>query len=196
MTTASKARSLVRLLKETEAVQSRQMRNRHLFVALKRQTKMKVLVAYMSKTGNTRRVAQAIYQEIECEKEIKRVKVKDLEGYDLAFLGFPIHGYGPDRKARRFLERQTKDQQTSLFITHASPEDQAELAGYLAKFRDAVAGAILVGVFNCQGELAKGVKLVSPYILIPRYVPGPRSMIAKGSLMPRDSRERVFSQET
>jgi flavodoxin len=70
---------------------------------------MKVLVAYMSKTGNTRKVAEAIYEEIERDKEIKRVKeVKDLEGYDLAFLGFPVYNHGPDKKARRFLERQTK----------------------------------------------------------------------------------------
>jgi flavodoxin len=122
---------------------------------------MKVLVAYMSQTGNTRKVAQAIYQEIECEKEIKRVEeVKDLEGYDLAFLGFPIHNFGPGRKARRFLERQTKGKKIALFITHAAPEDQEELAGYLSKFTDAIAGATLVGMFDCQGELAKGVKRI------------------------------------
>jgi hypothetical protein len=43
--------------------------------------------------------------------------------------------------------------------THASPEGHEELAGSLAKFRDAGAGATLIGMFDCQGELAKGVKL-------------------------------------
>ena len=122
---------------------------------------MKFLVAYMSKTGNTKKVAEAIYREIEGDKEIKRVeKVKDLEGYDLAFLGFPIHAYGPDKKARRFLESHTEGKRIALFITHASPEDHEELPGYLAKFKDAVAGATLVGMFDCQGELAKGIKLL------------------------------------
>ena len=153
----------------------------------------------MSRTGNTRKVAEAIYKEIQCDKEINRVEeVQDLEGYDLAFLGFPIHNDGPDRKARRFLERQTMDQKIALFITHASPEGQEELAGYRAKFRDAGAGATPVGMFNCQGELAKGIKLVMSIHPDPkvRLRAKPRPMIAKGSLMPRNSRERVFSQET
>ncbi len=57
---------------------------------------MRVLVAYLSQTGNTRRVAEAIYEEIEAEKEIKPLsEVESLEGYDLAFIGFPIHASKP-----------------------------------------------------------------------------------------------------
>jgi flavodoxin len=33
---------------------------------------MKALVAYMSQTGNTRKVAQAIFDEIPGEKEMKK----------------------------------------------------------------------------------------------------------------------------
>jgi flavodoxin len=121
---------------------------------------MKVLVAYMSKTGNTKKVAEAIYGEIKAEKEIKPIdETTTLEGYDLAFLGFPIHGYGPDKKAKKFLE-QTKGKNVALFITHASWEDHEALPSYLEKFREAVDGANLLGMFNCQGQLAKGVKFV------------------------------------
>ena len=53
---------------------------------------MKVLVAYMSKTGNTRKVAEAIYDEITDDKEIKTIdQVDTIVPYDVAFLGFPIH---------------------------------------------------------------------------------------------------------
>jgi flavodoxin len=53
----------------------------------------RVLVAYMTSTGNTKKIAEAIYSEIATEKEIKPVReVQNLEGYDLAFLGFPTHG--------------------------------------------------------------------------------------------------------
>ena len=45
---------------------------------------MKVLVAYKSQTGNTRKIAEAIFGEIQEEKEIKRIAdVDSLEGYDL-----------------------------------------------------------------------------------------------------------------
>ena len=122
---------------------------------------MKVLVAYLSQTGNTRKVAEAIYEASECDKEIKSIReVKSLEGYDLAFLGFPVHNFGPDGKTKRFLERLASGHQIALFITHASPEGAEELPGWLAKFRDAAAGATVVGTFDCQGELAQGVKRI------------------------------------
>jgi flavodoxin len=123
---------------------------------------MRTLVAYMSKTGNTRRVAEAIHGELGCEKEIKSIdSVTDLGAYDLAFLGFPMHQYGPDKKTREFLERNcTKGKKVALFVTHASPEDYQELPEWLAKFRQAAADAEIVGFFNCQGELAKGVKFI------------------------------------
>ena len=120
---------------------------------------MKVLVAYMSKTGNTKKVAEAIYGEIRREKEIKTIEeVKSLNGYDLAFLGFPIHVYGPDKKTKRFLETHTNGRKIALFITHASPEDWHELPEWLDKFNSVSAGANIVGRFDCQGQLAKGAK--------------------------------------
>src|SRR4030042_5468710 len=70
---------------------------------------MKVLVAYMSSTGNTKKIAEAIYGEIAAEKEIKLIgEVEDIGAYDLTFLGFPTHGYGPDKKTKAFLETLCK----------------------------------------------------------------------------------------
>ena len=52
---------------------------------------------YMSQTGNTKKIAEAIYDAIPQPKEIKRVEeVTSLEGYDLSFLGFPTLRFGPD----------------------------------------------------------------------------------------------------
>lgn len=123
---------------------------------------MKVLVAYMSSTGNTKKIAEAIYGEIAAEKEIRPVsEVESLGGYDLAFLGFPTHGYGPDKKTKAILEKLCKDKKkVALFVTHAAPEDEPEVAEYLAKFKQAASGAELVGTFDCQGQLASGVKFI------------------------------------
>ena len=60
---------------------------------------MKILVAYLSKTGNTKKVAEAIFDEITDEKELKKIEdVDSLDGYDYSFLGFPIQRMGPDKK--------------------------------------------------------------------------------------------------
>jgi flavodoxin len=115
---------------------------------------MKVLVAYMSRTGNTKKVAEAIYGAIPQPKEIKRVEdVTSLEGYDLAFLGFPMHAFGPDKPVKTFLETHVKDRAIALFITHMAPEDAPPLQGWIQKFSDAAVGANIIGIFDCQGQL-------------------------------------------
>jgi flavodoxin len=123
---------------------------------------MKVLVAYMSKTGNTKKVAEAIFEEIIGEKEIRRIdEVGSIEGYDVAFLGFPIHMEGPDKKATRLLEKHCIDgRRVVLFITHAAPEDSLELPAMLDKFRQAARGANIVDMFDCQGQLDKTTKRI------------------------------------
>ncbi len=122
---------------------------------------MKVLVTYMSKTGNTKKVAEAIFGEIRDEREIRPLdQVESIERYDLAFLGFPIHGEGPDKRTVQFLEKHcVSGRNVVLFITHASPEDNPEVQPMLQKFREAARGANIVAMFDCQGELAKPVKL-------------------------------------
>jgi len=128
---------------------------------------MKTLVAYMSQTGNTKKVAEAIYNAIPEPKEIQRVEeVTSLEGYDLSFLGFPTHGYGPDKQAKNFLETHTKDRSIALFITHMAPDGSPPVLEWIQKFRDAATGANVVGVFECQGQvnspLLKFVMSINP----------------------------------
>lgn len=121
---------------------------------------MKTLVAYMTRTGNTRKVAEAILEGIAAEKEIKPIdEVSTLEGYDVAFLGFPIHQMGPDKKTVKLLEKLcVEGRDVALFITHASPEDGPDLPPWLEMFKRAAGKANIVGFFHCQGELAKPVK--------------------------------------
>ncbi len=123
---------------------------------------MKVLLAYLSSTGNTKKIAEAIYQEIDGEKEIKPIgEVEDIRAYDLSFLGFPTHGYGPDKKTKALLERFCKDgSKVALFVTHGAPENEPDVPEWMVRFKQAAAGAELVGCFDCQGELAKGVKFI------------------------------------
>jgi flavodoxin len=119
----------------------------------------------MSRTGNTKKVAKAIYDAIPQPKEIKWVEdVESLEGYDLSFLGFPMHNFGPDKQAKAFLETHVKDRVIALFITHMAPEDAPSLQGWLQKYRDAAVGANIIGVFDCQGQASGSIRII---MLIP-----------------------------
>ncbi len=113
-------------------------------------------------TGNTRKVAEAIYAELACEKEIKPIsEVEDIGAYDISFLGFPTHQFGPDKKSKELLARHCKDgRKVALFVTHCAPEDAPELQQWMTKFKEAAAGANLVGFFDCQGQLAKALEVI------------------------------------
>jgi len=119
---------------------------------------MKTLVAYFSQTGQTKKVADAIYESIEGDKELKELsEVDSLEGYDVSFIGFPIHAFGPSKDGKEFLEEKAAGKKVALFITHAAPEDQEGIDEWLDKCKAAAAGAELVGFFDCMGELSEQI---------------------------------------
>ncbi len=120
---------------------------------------MKILVAYISQTGSTKKVAEAIFSAISHQKEIKRLEeLKSLEGYNLIFLGFPVHNFGPDEQTKTFLEKIDQKQKIALFITHAAPEGGPIVQDWIQKFSDAAKKSTVCGVFDCQGELSQLVK--------------------------------------
>lgn len=120
---------------------------------------MKVLVTYMTQTGNTEKVAEAIHHEITVEKEIKPLQqVSSLEGYDLAFVGFPIVRFGVDASVTQFLAQHAPNKKIVLFATHAAPEEMPEVQTWLAPAVEAASKAELVGLFHCQGALSPQIK--------------------------------------
>jgi flavodoxin len=123
-----------------------------------RRDEMKTLVAYMSQTGNTKKVAEAIYGAITEDKEIKELGgVDNLNEYDFVFVGFPIHAFGPAEPAKKFLEAHAAGKKIALFITHAAPEQSEEIKGWLGACEEAASQADVVNMFDCQGELAEAI---------------------------------------
>lgn len=160
---------------------------------------MRVLVAYMSKTGNTKKVAEAILEALDCDKEIMPIdQVVDISGYDLSFLGFPVQRFGPDPKTVRLLQKHCQPgRDVALFVTHAAPEDEEQLPQWLEGFRTAAARANIVGMFDCQGQLSKGMKRIMS--LLPMR--GLRQMAKRDNSQgqpdaTRLARARAFARET
>ncbi len=92
---------------------------------------MKTLVTYFSETGNTRKVAEAIFGEIQGEKEIKDIAgVENIDGYDLTFVGFPIQAFAPPKPVKLFLQDKCRGKQLVMFTTHAQREDFDARAKY------------------------------------------------------------------
>lgn len=107
-------------------------------------------------------MAQAIYDEVPGEKDMMPIcDVPDSSVYDLIFMGFPVHQFGPDKKAvLRMTQHCVPGRKVALFITHAAPEDEPELQAWLQKFKDLACHAELLGLFDCQGQMSAPVKMV------------------------------------
>jgi len=71
---------------------------------------MKVLVTYFSQTGNTRRVAEAIEEEVSARgfacsrKDLSELTPSDLNDYDLVFMGSACHSSTLAEPALKLLE--------------------------------------------------------------------------------------------
>lgn len=119
---------------------------------------MKALVTYFSETGNTKKVANAIYEAIDFEKEIKPVQeVKTANGYDIIFCGFPVHAHSVPSKAADFIKQMPGGQKVAFFSTHGSLR-----GGQLPRqaFEHAISLAIkanVLGHFGTRGQVNQRV---------------------------------------
>jgi flavodoxin len=118
----------------------------------------KALVAYYSETGNTLKVAEAIYEALQGEKEISPLaELGSLDAYDLVFIGFPLHDHGVPDAAQNLLKKVPKNKKIALFSTHGAltgstlSREAIEHAAVLAS------KAQLLGTFTCRGKVPYSV---------------------------------------
>ncbi len=119
---------------------------------------MKALIAYYSDTGNTEKVARAISDAVDFDKEVRKVSdVTDWKGYDIIFFGFPVHAHSVPEKAASQIAKIPEGQKIAFFSTHGSLRD-----GILPKqaFEHALglsAKLKVLGHFGCRGKVAEQV---------------------------------------
>jgi flavodoxin len=115
---------------------------------------MKALVAYFTQTGNTEKVARAIFEALPVDKELLPIRdVKNTKGYDLIFCGFPVQIHSVPGDAQPFIKSLEADQKVAFFSTHGSLR-----GGQLPKqaFENAIglaARAKVLGHFGCRGKV-------------------------------------------
>ena len=116
---------------------------------------MKVLVTYHSNTGNTEKLARAIYDAVE-EADKKLVPMKDVEAlddFDLLFCGFPVQACSVPPKAGSFLKQVPPGKSVAIFATHGSFRG-GQLA--ITAFYEAltlVSKDRVIGTFGCRGKV-------------------------------------------
>jgi flavodoxin len=123
---------------------------------------VKTLVTYYSQTGNTEKIAKAIFKSIKNNKHLMRISdVTDPDNYDLMFVGFPIINFEPVRQAKEFIIKYSKGKTIALFTTMsltAVPFDEQMKKLYyltLSNCKESAKESNLLGIFDCPGELSE-----------------------------------------
>jgi flavodoxin I len=115
---------------------------------------MKALVTYYSQTGNTEKIARAIYDAIHFEKELLPIRdITGLQGYNVIFAGFPVQAHSVPAAFLPFFKKLPAGQQIALFCTHGSlrggqlPKQAIEHAIGLASRMK------ILGTFSVRGQV-------------------------------------------
>ena len=115
----------------------------------------KILVASFSLTGNTQTIAQAIFDVLPNPKEIQPLdQVKYLEGYDLFFIGFPVHTHSVPYPVENFLKSFPPGKKIALFSTHGSHTGSRLSREALEHALSLLPQAHLLGSFTCRGKVS------------------------------------------
>jgi flavodoxin I len=115
---------------------------------------MKILVTYFTQTGNTEKVARAIYGAIGEQKEFLPLdKVQDPSGYDIIVCGFPVHAHSVPLPVEHFIKKIPPGKKIALFATHGSLRG-GELATTAIEHAASLASRLKVlGTFGCRGKV-------------------------------------------
>jgi len=115
----------------------------------------KSLVAFFSQTGNTKMIAESIFEALEGQKEILPLaEVQDLEAYDLIFVGFPVQSHSLPYKAELFLKKIPAGKKIALFSTHGSFTGSS-LAREALEYATVLASkAKIIGTFCARGKVS------------------------------------------
>ncbi|RPJ77609.1 MAG: flavodoxin family protein [Deltaproteobacteria bacterium] len=114
---------------------------------------MKSIVVYSSQTGNTKKLAEAVYSALRGEKSIYPVgEAPAPSGFDLVCVGFWLMAGKPDPKSQDYL-RKVKTQKLFLFATHGASATSPHAQNAMEEARGLAPESDMIGTFNCSGEV-------------------------------------------
>jgi len=116
--------------------------------------KVKILIAYSSRTGNTEKIASSMKEGMsDHDVALQKVKETDpavLKNYDIVFLGSGIYAGKVDRSIVDLVKKTEEyPPKFVLFCTHASVD--AYQNGF-KMVKKKIAGSTILGEWDCRGE--------------------------------------------
>ncbi len=128
---------------------------------------MNILVAYYSQTGNTRKLAEAIFSAIRShQKKLLPIdQVDDPGKYDLVFCGFPVQQHSIPAPMNRFLKSIPPGRNLAIFATHGSLRGGEKAITAFFEALSLAKGQTILGTFGCRGQV--------PFALLDEWMENP-----------------------
>lgn len=113
---------------------------------------MKILIAVSSKTGNTRKLAEAIHAALP-EAELHNVEsAPDPNQFDLIFIGFWVDKGTADGKAQEYI-RQIEKKNVAIFGTLGAYPDSQHAHDSLKNIAELLPDCQIIDRYICQGSI-------------------------------------------
>lgn len=128
---------------------------------------MSILITYSSLTGNTKKLAEGIYKNLQLDYvEIKPIKeVESLEAYDTVLVGYWVDKGGPNDEAAAFM-KTIKGKRVGIFATLGYYPDTQHGWNSLVKGEELVKeDNEVIGRYICQGPISE--KLIESFKKLP-----------------------------
>ena len=138
---------------------------------------MNVLVAYYSETGNTKKIAEAISEEVSSHHDVilervRKLKITQLDAFDLVILGAACHDADLARPLKKLLAELPRNPAFKLagFFTHATymPGDSERNTTLFEKWAGKCGPSFetisqekdiqFLGYFHCMGVPSKPIE--------------------------------------
>lgn len=115
---------------------------------------MKSLVIYSSQTGNTKKLAKAVFETLKGEKNIYTIDdAPDPASYDFVAIGFWLKAGKPDPKTVEYLSRIGRGKRLFLFATHDAAIGSDHSKNAMAHAKALAPNVEISGTFSCQGKV-------------------------------------------
>jgi len=115
---------------------------------------MKALIIYSSQTGNTQKLAEAVYETLSGENRISPVsEAPDPDEYDFIAVGFWLQAGKPDPKTMAYFPKIGSGKRLFLFATHGAATGSNHVKKAMDYAKGLVPDAEVAGTFSCQGEV-------------------------------------------
>ena len=119
---------------------------------------MKALVAYYSESGNTEKLAKAIYEGITApDKDIATIVDANPNGYEVIFIGFPVQASSVPGKVEKFIKSIPEGKKLAFFVTHGSLRGGQLAISALYYAISLALKMTVLGTFGCRGEVKEGI---------------------------------------